>query len=295
MPLVVSGRAVNLLAKPIADAHTAADFSSVMSKMRALGVLPATPVSAGRRVAGPSAAGVASVRSGRPAERLRHRRAPATSRACAVSCRAASSGTRSALAARAGARVADPPRLSSARASCSTSRTCGSAERRLQSRSRLVQEVLELAPLRAWWAGREARRRRRVRGAGVRRSLLARRDARRRLRGRAARHPPRRRGGRTARSRRRPTRGPALRIDTRSPARTACAGLTRSSSTRAWPRVDRLRGEAARLVEARGPQPLVEADARRATSVIVQRVASVGRSRSASRRTRARASAGANA
>src|SRR5512141_1288246 len=40
LPLVVSGRAVNLLAKPIADAHTAADFSSVMAKMRALGVLP---------------------------------------------------------------------------------------------------------------------------------------------------------------------------------------------------------------------------------------------------------------
>ena len=45
LPLVVSGRAVNLLAKPIPDAHTAADFSSVMGKMRALGVLPATPVS----------------------------------------------------------------------------------------------------------------------------------------------------------------------------------------------------------------------------------------------------------
>ena len=45
LPLVVSGRAVNLLAKPIADAHTAVDFSSVMTKMRALGVLPATPVS----------------------------------------------------------------------------------------------------------------------------------------------------------------------------------------------------------------------------------------------------------
>ena len=29
MPLVVSGRAVNLLAKPIANVHTAADFSSV--------------------------------------------------------------------------------------------------------------------------------------------------------------------------------------------------------------------------------------------------------------------------
>ena len=40
LPLVVSGRAVNLLAKPIADAHTAVDFSSVMSKMRALGMLP---------------------------------------------------------------------------------------------------------------------------------------------------------------------------------------------------------------------------------------------------------------
>ena len=45
VPLVVSGRAVNLLAKPIADAHTAADFSSVMAKMRTLGVMPAVPVS----------------------------------------------------------------------------------------------------------------------------------------------------------------------------------------------------------------------------------------------------------
>jgi len=44
-PLVVSGRAVNLLAKPIADVHTAVDFSSVMGKMRSLGVLPASPVS----------------------------------------------------------------------------------------------------------------------------------------------------------------------------------------------------------------------------------------------------------
>ena len=44
MPLVVSGRAVNLLAKPIADAHTAVDFSSVMSKMRAMGLLPASSV-----------------------------------------------------------------------------------------------------------------------------------------------------------------------------------------------------------------------------------------------------------
>ncbi len=44
LPLVVSGRAVNLLAKPIADAHTAVDFSSVMSKMRALGLLPVSAV-----------------------------------------------------------------------------------------------------------------------------------------------------------------------------------------------------------------------------------------------------------
>src|SRR4249920_1113912 len=45
LPLVVSGRAVNLLAKPIADAHTAADFSSVMAKMRTLSIMPASPVS----------------------------------------------------------------------------------------------------------------------------------------------------------------------------------------------------------------------------------------------------------
>src|SRR5664279_4992971 len=45
LPLVVSGRAVNLLAKPIAEAHTAADFSSVMTTMRALGIMPASPVS----------------------------------------------------------------------------------------------------------------------------------------------------------------------------------------------------------------------------------------------------------
>jgi MerR family transcriptional regulator, light-induced transcriptional regulator len=45
LPLVVSGRAVNLLAKPIEGANTAADFSSVMAKMRSLGVLPASPVS----------------------------------------------------------------------------------------------------------------------------------------------------------------------------------------------------------------------------------------------------------
>jgi DNA-binding transcriptional MerR regulator len=39
LPLVVSGRAVNLLAKPIANVRTAADFSSVMSTMRELGVM----------------------------------------------------------------------------------------------------------------------------------------------------------------------------------------------------------------------------------------------------------------
>src|SRR5215813_736234 len=39
LPLVVSGRAVNLLAKPIANVRTAADFSSVMGTMRQLGVV----------------------------------------------------------------------------------------------------------------------------------------------------------------------------------------------------------------------------------------------------------------
>ena len=38
LPLVVSGRAVNLLAKPIADVQTAADFSSVMGIMRGHGL-----------------------------------------------------------------------------------------------------------------------------------------------------------------------------------------------------------------------------------------------------------------
>lgn len=42
LPLVVSGRAVNLLAKPIAEVHTAADFSSIKTIMRSLGVLPLT-------------------------------------------------------------------------------------------------------------------------------------------------------------------------------------------------------------------------------------------------------------
>jgi DNA-binding transcriptional MerR regulator len=40
MPLIVSGRAVNLLAKPIANVRTAADFSSIMATMRELGVTP---------------------------------------------------------------------------------------------------------------------------------------------------------------------------------------------------------------------------------------------------------------
>ena len=45
LPFVVSGRAVNLLAKPIPSVRTAADFSSVMSTMRELGVLPLSPMS----------------------------------------------------------------------------------------------------------------------------------------------------------------------------------------------------------------------------------------------------------
>jgi hypothetical protein len=40
---VVSGRAVNLLAKPIPNVRTAADFSSVMATMRELGVMPTVP------------------------------------------------------------------------------------------------------------------------------------------------------------------------------------------------------------------------------------------------------------
>ncbi|MEO8304231.1 MAG: MerR family transcriptional regulator [Betaproteobacteria bacterium] len=42
-PLVVSGRAVNLLAKAIADVQTAADFSSIMATMREFGVTAQTP------------------------------------------------------------------------------------------------------------------------------------------------------------------------------------------------------------------------------------------------------------
>src|SRR5215470_7962286 len=46
-PLVVSGRAVNLLAKPIVNVKTAADFSTIMSMMKELGVsaAPAPQVS----------------------------------------------------------------------------------------------------------------------------------------------------------------------------------------------------------------------------------------------------------
>src|SRR5436190_845081 len=44
LPLIVSGRAVNLLAKPIANVRTAADFSSIMATMREQGVLPQTTV-----------------------------------------------------------------------------------------------------------------------------------------------------------------------------------------------------------------------------------------------------------
>ena len=39
VPLIVSGRAVNLLAKPIDHTHVAADFSSVLAKMRVEGVV----------------------------------------------------------------------------------------------------------------------------------------------------------------------------------------------------------------------------------------------------------------
>ena len=43
LPLVVSGRAVNLLAKPIAEVQTAADFSSIMAMMREFGVASQSP------------------------------------------------------------------------------------------------------------------------------------------------------------------------------------------------------------------------------------------------------------
>ena len=38
MPLIVSGRAVNLLAKPIDNVQVAADFNSVMATLRARGL-----------------------------------------------------------------------------------------------------------------------------------------------------------------------------------------------------------------------------------------------------------------
>jgi hypothetical protein len=41
MPLIVSGRAVNLLAKAIDNVHAAADFNSVLARMRAEGVIAA--------------------------------------------------------------------------------------------------------------------------------------------------------------------------------------------------------------------------------------------------------------
>lgn len=44
MPLIVSGRAVNLLAKAIPDVRTAADFSSIMASMRELSVTSTGPV-----------------------------------------------------------------------------------------------------------------------------------------------------------------------------------------------------------------------------------------------------------
>ncbi len=44
MPLVVSGRAVHLLAKPIPAVRTAVDFSSIMAAMREMGVLPSGTV-----------------------------------------------------------------------------------------------------------------------------------------------------------------------------------------------------------------------------------------------------------
>jgi len=40
LPLIVSGRAVNLLAKPIENTHAAADFNAVIARLRAEGVLP---------------------------------------------------------------------------------------------------------------------------------------------------------------------------------------------------------------------------------------------------------------
>ncbi|HEV2219352.1 MAG TPA: MerR family transcriptional regulator [Casimicrobiaceae bacterium] len=44
IPLLVSGRAVNLLAKPIDHVEVAADFNKVMQTLRAQGVLPSAPL-----------------------------------------------------------------------------------------------------------------------------------------------------------------------------------------------------------------------------------------------------------
>ena len=44
IPLLVSGRAVNLLAKPIDHVEVAADFNKVMATLRAQGVLPSAPL-----------------------------------------------------------------------------------------------------------------------------------------------------------------------------------------------------------------------------------------------------------
>ena len=80
-----------------------------------------------------------------------------------------------------------------------------------------------------------------------------------RYRSAASAAPPRRSD--SAEHRRRPTRARLADRRRRSPARTACAGFTRSSRDARLAGVDRLRRERARLVEPRGPQPLVEAHA----------------------------------
>ena len=51
LPLIVSGRAVNLLAKPIANVRTAADFSSVMATMREVGVVAGNGAEPSQRTA----------------------------------------------------------------------------------------------------------------------------------------------------------------------------------------------------------------------------------------------------
>jgi hypothetical protein len=44
VPLMISGRAVNLLAKPIENVQVAVDFNSVTAALRVRGLLPATPM-----------------------------------------------------------------------------------------------------------------------------------------------------------------------------------------------------------------------------------------------------------